>query len=82
MANKSVSIKGASDQELDALLVRLRKEREAQGLVMDIKRNSTPPDPLRPYDYVPITVSTEDPVDSLYHTEAVQKTLAHFGITG
>jgi hypothetical protein len=84
MADKTVSIKSASDKELDALLVRLRKEQEVQNIVMNIKRNSAPPatDPLRPYDYVPMFVSTEEPVDSLYHNEKVEAVLAHFGIPG
>lgn len=82
MVNKSVSIKNATDPELDALLVRLRKEREVQNLVADLIRSSTKPDPLRPYDYLPITVSTEDSVENLYHNDEVDKVLAHYGVPG
>jgi hypothetical protein len=63
MVDKSVTIKDATDQELDSLLIRLRKERELQGLVCDIKRNASPV--YLPYDQA--NVSTEAPIGSLYH---------------
>lgn len=70
VTNKDVSIKGATDQELDALLLRLRKESEAQNLVADLKRKSTPG--VGPYgdslvSYSAPNVSTEEPVSNLYH---------------
>jgi hypothetical protein len=66
MADKKVSIKSATDQQLDELLKRLRKEREVQSLIADIKRNSEE----RPYNYdgyFTPTISTEAPIESLYH---------------
>ena len=70
MADMTKSIKEQTDKELDALILRLRKEAEAQGLVQDMKRRSTPPDPYDPYNRNNIrdfSVSTEAPVSSLYH---------------
>ena len=70
MADMTKSIKEQTDKELDALILRLRKEAEAQGLVQDMKRRSTPPDPYDPYNSNNIrdfSVSTEAPVSSLYH---------------
>lgn len=71
MADMTKSIKEQSDKELDALILRLRKEAEAQGLVQDMKRRSTPPVPYDPYNESnnvrDFSVSTEAPVSSLYH---------------
>lgn len=82
MANKAKSIKAATDQELDAILVRLRKESEAQHLVSNLIRNSTPRDPLSSYDYQPISVSTEEPIENLYHEDDGETDLTHFGVPG
>lgn len=82
MADKTKSIKEATDKELDALIVRLRKENEALNLVADLKRKAMPRDPLG-NDYVSYDrpeVSTEAPIESLYHK--ADETLAHFGILG
>ena len=85
MADKSVSIKSATDRQLDELIVRLRKENEAQNLIFELKRKSTKRDPLNPnahnYSYEFPEVSTEAPVEDLYH-DSVEDTLAHFGILG
>lgn len=69
MADKTVTIKDASDKELDEVLVRLRKEREAQMLVGDLIRNSKPRevDIYGNTDYSPPKVSTEMPIEELYH---------------
>jgi hypothetical protein len=66
MVDKSVSIKSATDQQLDELLRRLRKEREVQNLIAEIKRTAEG----QLYDYNTYTlpqISTEKPIDSLYH---------------
>lgn len=71
MADMAKSIKEQTDKELDALILRLRKEAEAQSLVQDMKRRSTPPVPYDPYNESnnvrDFSVSTEAPVNSLYH---------------
>ena len=63
MADKSKSIKNATDKELDELLSRLRKERELQYLIADLKRASSPSN----MEFGKENVSTEEPIDSLYH---------------
>lgn len=81
MADKSKSIKNATDKELDELLTRLRKEREVQSLIGDLKRRSKPYTPFEdsmPYDRP--EVSTEAPIESLYHK--ADEILSHFGIRG
>lgn len=85
MADKTKSIKETTDKELDAIILRLRKENEALNLVADLKRKSTPRDPLG-NDYISYDrpeVSTEAPIESLYHDdEEVNNILAHYGILG
>jgi hypothetical protein len=63
--DKSVTIKGATDKQLDELLVRLRKEQEIQGLITEIKRKSS--SGYVPYDHN-LEVSTEKPIEDLYHS--------------
>jgi len=63
MANKTLTIKGATDKELDELLIRLRKEGELQNLIAELKRKGSPI--YLPYDNPQI--STEEAIDSLYH---------------
>lgn len=80
MANMNVSIKEASDQELDEIIRRLRREREAQGLVRDLKYGSEAESDT---DYGQRKVSTTTPISSLYHyDENVDEFLAHYGVKG
>ena len=69
MANKTISIKSATDKELDELITRLRKEANAQQIIRDIKRMSTKNDPYQSYEEREnsMSVSTEEPIESLYH---------------
>jgi hypothetical protein len=64
MANKSVSIKNATDKELDELIIRLRKESELQNIIADIKRKSL--NEFVPWDNPKI--STEEAISELYHS--------------
>lgn len=82
MADKSKSIKSATDKELNELCVRLRKENEVQNLIGDLKRKSVPGGQFaNSISYDTPEISTEEPIESLYHEE-VDKTLKHFGIFG
>lgn len=63
MADKSKSIKNASDKELDELIVRIRKENELQCLIRDLKIRSD----FFNTSYENVKVSTEEAIDSLYH---------------
>jgi len=72
MADKTKTIKGATDKEIDDLITRLRKENELQNLVGEIKRKSLPlPNDYSQYGSVPPisidAISTEAPIESLYH---------------
>jgi len=86
MADKTVSIKSATDRQLDELIIRLRKENELQNLILDLKRKSIKRDPLNPnahnYLYEFPEISTEEPIENLYHDDIVGRTLAHYGILG
>lgn len=66
MANKDVTIKDATDKELDEILIRLRKENETQNLIREMKLKALP----RPDGYAYLMdegVSTETPIKDLYH---------------
>lgn len=87
MADKTKTIKNATDVELDELMIRLRKENEVQNLIADLKRKST----LMPLEsftnsmgnsitYDHPQISAEEPIESLYHK--TDDILAHFGILG
>lgn len=84
MADKTKTIKNATDQELDALIFRLRKESEAQSIISSMKRRSTPLGETSYGAYVPVdeSVSTDAPIETIYHNDEVEKILKHFGILG
>ena len=63
MADKTRSIKNASDVELDELLIRLEKERRVQSLIGELQRIGSKDVKL----YEDVKVSTEQPIESLYH---------------
>lgn len=66
MADKTKTIKNATDEELNALYFRLMKERDVQRIVGDLRRNAQTPQQrqLEGYDY---PISTEESIESLYH---------------
>ena len=82
MADKTKTIKSASDRELDELIRRLRKERELQELVRSLKYNSRKRDEFNT-DPNELQISTEEPIESLYHNEDEKNTsLQHHGVLG
>ncbi len=67
MVDKSVSIKEVTDEQLDELLIRIRKEADLQRLIMDMKRlASSKPNDYSVTDFLS-GVSLSAPVDTLYH---------------
>lgn len=64
MADKTKSIKESTDKELDDLIRRLRKENELQCIVAELKRRASP---YSNYYDNPEAISTEAPIDSMYH---------------
>jgi hypothetical protein len=64
LTDETVTIKNATNKQLDELLIRLRKENEVQNLIRDLKRKSTNQDYSYNYEQ---SVSTEEPIESLYH---------------
>lgn len=78
MVDKSITIKSASDEQLRELMIRLRQEKEVQDLIGSLKRAGTP---SAESVYTEYAVSTEIPVEDLYH-EGVEAILAHHGIKG
>ena len=82
MADKTKTIKSASDRELDELIRRLRKERDLQELIRSLKYNSRKIDKFNT-DPNDLQVSTEEPIESLYHNEDEKNTsLQHHGVLG
>lgn len=82
MADKSLTIKKATDKELNEILMRLRKEREVLGLVGDMKRMTRTQEEatlanLYGYNYDVLDVSTEKPVDNMYHSNEELNTFLH-----
>lgn len=69
MVDKTISIKEATDKELDELLIRLQRESELQSLIRQIQVNSIPnQNGAYPAYETPFPgVSTEKPIESLYH---------------
>ena len=68
MADKTQTIKDTSDSNLDALIVRLRKESEAQDLIRNLKLKATPNPNVSYPDFTTYEgVSTEMPIKDLYH---------------
>jgi len=65
MADKTLTIKGASDKELDDLIRRLRKESELQNIIQNLKRLGDLQYPTS-YDDDQ-SVSTEEAIEKLYH---------------
>ena len=82
LADKTKTIKSASDRELDELIRRLRKERDLQELIRSLKYNSRKIDKFNT-DPNDLQVSTEEPIESLYHNEDEKNTsLQHHGVLG
>lgn len=82
MIDKTVTIKGATDQELSLLISRLRKENELQNLISDIKRKSQSPEDAMYNEnwYNSFGVNTETPIEKLYHE--LDDVLEHLGVLG
>lgn len=65
MTDKNKTIKNASDEELSRLIFRLRKERELQDIVRDLKIRSLHE---REREYASLEgISTEEPINNIYH---------------
>lgn len=82
MADKNLTIKKATDKELNEILMRLRKEREVLSLVGDMKRMTRTQEEVAMantygYNYDVLDVSTEVPVDKMYHTDEELKSFLH-----
>jgi hypothetical protein len=64
-SNKDVSIKGATDAELEKILYRLEMEERTQNLIRSIKRKSM--SEFERMDTDSLQISTETPIKDLYH---------------
>lgn len=62
--DKTKTIKGATDKELDDLIRRLRKEGELQSIIGELKRRGSS---QYPSSYDDQSISTEEPIESMYH---------------
>lgn len=69
LADKTKTIKNASDKEINDLLTRLRKELDLQRIIRDLKRNSEPRNHYESYEdrERQLAVSTDVPIEDLYH---------------
>lgn len=77
-----ITIKTASDIQLHNMVRRLRLEREAQQLILSIRR-ATKGD--SEFDYLDSGVSTEEKISNLYHSGMIDPSdefLEHFGVLG
>lgn len=82
-ADKSLTIKQASNKQLMQILDRLRLEREVQDLIRSIKQNANPQDFSEPTGQEGIDLNT--PIQDLYQKyeeSDVNDVLAHYGILG
>lgn len=69
LADKTKTIKNASDKEINDLLTRLRKELDLQSIIRNLKRNSEPRNHYESYEdhERQLAVSTDVPIKDLYH---------------
>ena len=81
LVDKTKSIKELEDFELEELLIRLRREREAQEIIASIARNSLERNPYSPSNELWPGISTEAPINTLYHSK-VEEVLSHYGVLG
>lgn len=66
---KTITIKSASDRDLNELVDHLRSQRTAQELIADLRANAAnnPNEPYPSYDKATRTVDIDTPIEDLYH---------------
>lgn len=66
---KTITIKSASDRDLNLLVEHLRSQRTVQELIGDLRANATsnPNDTYPPYDRASRPVDLDTPIEDLYH---------------